>query len=209
MDNNFAGLSGAVVTLVDVTVNRSEKLNEIKAGVFHTSLIKGVPGHKYELKILIDKHVFSATSVMPNIKVNLDSIYTRTYDFGNENLFVVPVYKDPAGTGNYYRLRQYVNNQFLPGSIARSDKATDGMNMLLPLIYRVDNDNGRPQIKPGDKLMVELQSVDEGVYDCYRTIVNATSDGSGNPANPLTNFKGGAMGVFNACTTSSLEAIAN
>jgi hypothetical protein len=196
-----------VVTLTNLTVKFSEKLMEVRPGIYKTGFSQGVRGHAYQLEVAAGGHVFTANSVMPKKVVYLDKIYTQQSDFNDEDIFIVPVYTDPEGRGNYYRLRQYVNGKLIPGSIARSDEATDGNTMVRALTYQIDEKNGRWRIKPGDVVKVELQGVDKAVYDYFRTFENTSTANTNNPSNPLSNFSGGALGVFNACTLSIKEAI--
>ena len=205
--NGFTGESGATVILFDVTDGTAEKLREASPGVYRTLFSKGKRGHQYKLEVTAGGHLFTATSVMPNINVRLEQLYTQVSDFNDDDIYMVPVYTDPAGTGNYYLLRQYVNGKFIPGTVARSDEATDGNRMLQALTYQIDDKNGRWRIKVGDRVMVVLQGVDKGVYDYFRTFENTSSINSSNPSNPLTNFSGGALGIFNAGTVSVLEAV--
>ena len=205
--NGFIGESGAVVTLFDMTAKRNERLIETRPGIYVTSRIQGKRGHEYKLEVAAGGRLFSASSVMPNENVRLEKLYTQVSDFNDDDIYIVPVYTDPVGIGNYYRLRQYVNGKFIPGSVARSDEATDGNTMVRAMTYQIDEQNGRWRIKPGDRIRVEMQCVDKGVYDYFRTFENTTTANTSNPSNPLTNFSGGALGIFNACTVSFLEAV--
>jgi hypothetical protein len=206
-DNGFTPESGATVILSDVTDGTAEKLREVSPGIYKTTKSKGKRGHQYKLEVTAGGRLFTATSVIPNINVRLEQLYTKVSDYNNDDIYIVPVYTDPAGIGNYYLLRQYVNGKFIPGSVARSDEATDGNRMLQALTYMIDEKHGRWRIKVGDRIKVALQSIDKDVYDYYRTFENTNSINSSNPSNPLTNFSGGALGVFNASTVSVMEAV--
>jgi hypothetical protein len=205
--NGITAESEATVILYDLTQGTAEKLREASAGIYKTFLTKGKRGHVYKLEVTAGGRVFIATSAMPNINVRLEQLYTQVSDYRENDIYVVPVYTDPAGIGNYYLLRQYVNGQFIPGSVARSDEATDGNRMLQALTYFIDENQGRLRIKVGDRIKVTLQGVDKGVYDYFRTFENTSTMNKSNPSNPLTNFSGGALGVFNASTVSVLEAV--
>jgi hypothetical protein len=205
--NGFKPESGATVILSDVSDGTAEKLREASPGVYKTTQSKGKRGHQYKLEVTAGGRLFTATSVMPNINVRLEQLYTKVSDFNDDDIYIVPVYTDPSGLGNYYLLQQYVNGKFIPGSVARSDEATDGNRMLQALTYMIDEKHGRWRIKVGDRISVALQCVDKGVYDYYRTFENTSSINSSNPSNPLTNFSGGALGVFNASTISVMEAV--
>jgi hypothetical protein len=53
-------------------------------------------------------------------------------------------------------------------------------------------------LSPGDKVTVWLETVDNKVYEYFRT---AGDEGqSASPSNPASNISNGALGYFNACS---------
>jgi hypothetical protein len=198
-NNDFEKIGGASVIIKDVTANTTDTLRQASAGTYQTSITNGVPGHTYQLSVVVNGKSFTASSAMPTRAVTIDSLYAAKSTFGSDDIFMVPVYTDPVGMGNYYRIRQWINGVQVKGSRVRSDEATDGTTYRSQLFYDTDVDAANPIIKLNDSIRAELQCINKSAYDYFRTLHDATGDNSATPANPLTNITGGALGVFNAC----------
>src|SRR6476469_1825372 len=78
-NNQFPGISGAIVTVKDNDVEFS--LPETQPGMYETNLIKGTPGHVYQLSVTINSYVFTASSKM-QMPVLLDTLYISNGPFG-------------------------------------------------------------------------------------------------------------------------------
>lgn len=207
-DNNFAQVGVAQVIITDETAGITDTLTEAAAGAYRTSKIAGVPGHTYRLSVQVGGQAFSAVSAMPEQAVPIDSVYIRKSDFGGDDIFMIAQYRDPTGTGNYYRARQWVGDSAVKGSRVRSDYATDGQVYRSQLSYDTDEESGNPVIDIGDSITAELQCITRETYDYYRTLRDVTGDNSATPANPLSNITGGALGIFNTCTSRKKSRIA-
>jgi hypothetical protein len=207
-NNAFDQVSGAQVIVTDMTAGVSDTLREAVAGRYQTSTLAGAPGHAYRLSVTAGGQIFTASATMPAQAVEIDSLYVRESDFGGDNLFMIAQYRDPVGTGNYYRSRQWVTDTAVKGSRVRSDYATDGQVYRSQLTYESGEDSGNPRIDLGDKIEVELQCITKEVFDYYRTLRDVTGENSATPANPLSNIAGGALGVFNVCTSRKKSGIA-
>jgi hypothetical protein len=207
-NNNFEQIGGGLVVITDVTANISDTLRESNPGTYRTSRLAGVLGHSYRLSVLVGGQSFTANSVMPAKAVDIDSLYIRPSALGGDNIFMVAQYLDPVGTGNYYRARQWINDTAVKGSRIRSDYATDGILYRGQMMYDASEESGNPKVKIGDKIEVELQCINEEVYEYYRTLTDVTGENSATPANPLSNITGGALGIFNTCTSRRRTSIA-
>lgn len=208
-NNTFTGRADAVVTIKDITAGISEILNNAGFGNYVTSFIRGTAGHTYELTVVLGDQTYTSSSTIPSTDVKLEALYVETSSFDDKDIFMVPVFTDPAGKGNYYRLRQWVNGVLIKGSYVRSDEATDGRRYTSQLFYDTDSKEGNPLINVGDSISVELQCIDRKVYDFYRTLNATIEQDAAAPSNPLSNISGGALGVFNACRSNKLSAIVN
>ena len=60
-DNNFLNISGASVKIRDNGIEHT--LAEVSPGIYQTSGLTGIPGHRYELSVMINGESFSATSI--------------------------------------------------------------------------------------------------------------------------------------------------
>lgn len=206
-DNNFPVVDDAMVTVTDVEEDITERLQFVD-GVYQTSSLTGEPGHTYHLEVRTADQVFTASSTIPEQVIGIDSLYIGSSEWDASEFFATATYMDPEGKGNYYRFRQWINGRLMGLSIVTNDDFNDGRLNTLILEYDIEEESGRPPIQTGDHIQVEMQCIDKGVYDYYRTLENASGgDGGGwhSPANPVGNINGGALGVFNACSHSFKE----
>jgi hypothetical protein len=195
-DNGFENVDNAQVIIVDETSGITDTLTAAAPGRYLTSRIAGAAGHTYRLSVRIGDETFGAASTIPDVAVSIDSMYVSKSDFGGDNYFVTPVFTDPAGRGNYYRLLQWVNGRVIKGYWLRNDNARDGQTYTSSLRYDTDEDSGNPVLVDGDSVRVELQSLNKQTYDYYRTLEDVTGYSFTTPANPQSNISGGALGVF-------------
>lgn len=207
-ENSFPGRSDAVVSIKDLNTGISETLKYSGSGNYQTSILQGTGGHSYQLTVVLSGKTYTASSSIPLRGVRIDQLYASGSFLNNEDIFMVPVFTDPVGKGNYYRLRQWLNGTIIKGSFVRSDEAADGHTFDGELWYSTDPEDGNPQIRNGDVMTVELQCVDRGVYDYFRTLETTIAQDASTPSNPLSNISGGAIGVFNACRTNKLTVTA-
>lgn len=206
-DNTFEGVDDAQVIITDLGAGVSDTLQRTTQGRYQSSRISGTAGHEYRLMVRIGSETFTASSTIPASAVSIDSMYVEKSDFGDD-YFVVPVFTDPAGRGNYYRMLQWVNGRLIRGYWLRNDNARDGQTYTSALRYDTEEDSGNPVIQNGDSIRVELQTVSKPTYDYYRTLEDVTGYSFTTPANPLSNISGGALGVFATGLSRSKTVIA-
>jgi hypothetical protein len=206
-DNNFPEVSGAVVKISD---NGTEQvLTETTPGVYENNSLTGVPGHQYQLLVSVGGQSFTATCTMPQ-PVVLDTLYISPGPFGQFQ-FATIAYTDPAGINNGYRFVQYLNGTKDPRIFWENDEFTDGEQVETQLDTGVDKKDDSRNIKSGDLVTIEMQTLDEAVYQYWYSLRTGGGDGTGNviaPANPLTNIIGGALGYFSAHTVNKRSVIA-
>lgn len=207
-NNTFPGRADAVVVIKDLTTTNQETLAYTADGFYQTIAMQGVAGHAYQLTVTVGGKTYTATSTIPAVQVKLQRLTTKPFSLDADKIFMVPIFTDPVGKGNNYRIRQWINDIPVKGSYVRNDDATDGRTYDSPAYYDTDEETGNPLIHNGDKITAELQSIDKGVYDYFRTLNTTVDQNSSTPSNPLSNISGGALGVFNACNPSKLSVIA-
>jgi len=106
---------------------------------------------------------------------------------------------------------QYVNGAKEPTIFPENDEFTDGQFVILQLDASADEKDDPRNIKTGDKVTIEMQCLDDPVYEFWYTLRSGGGDGDGNtaaPANPITNIKGGALGYFSAHTVTRQSVVA-
>ncbi|MBW7892063.1 MAG: DUF4249 family protein, partial [Chitinophagaceae bacterium] len=64
-------------------------------------------------------------------------------------------------------------------------------------------------IKSGDLVKVEMQSISSTVYDYWYSLIQGASgnSSSASPANPISNIEGGALGYFSAHQIQSVSGM--
>lgn len=190
--NIFPPVSGAEVKIRDNTGN-AEVLTETSPGIYLTSAIQGVPGRTYALDIKTDGKNYSAVSTMPPA-VDIDSLFCTKSSFG-DFLQLHVVFKDPAGTENYYHIIQDINGVVLDVMGVVSDQFDEGQTIRFPLMA-MDEES---MLVAGDTTTIWLETVDKGVYEYYRTNNPYTGQYT-TPSNPISNISNGALGYFKACS---------
>lgn len=199
--NTFNGFKGAKVTL-STAGSSPISFVEVSDGLYKSAPFKGVPGKTYKLEVLADGKVYSAESTMP-MPVIPDSVgFKKLSFFGNTNIYPTVFYKDPANIQNQYRYILKINNKF-QSDIVFEDRFNDGSKVSDIIIYDGDD------IKSGDTVDIEMQSIDRKVFKYYFAI--SQIDGNGGPpvapANPDSNFNNGALGIFSAYTKSNISIV--
>jgi hypothetical protein len=201
--NSFRGFTGALVQISD-NGGAPIHLPEVTTGVYETLVLKGIPGHTYQLKVTIDDGVYTASCTMPQ-QVNLDTLFTSRMAFAGRTQYIANVvYNDPLAITNYYNFVEYVNEEQMADVFVNSDNLSNGrtvqFSLYTPTELQVDD-----HIQQGDTVRVEMQCIDADVYKFWYSL-NTSASGSGvlaTPANPVSNITGGALGYFSAHTAQS------
>lgn len=201
--NTFAPVSGATITLAD-NAGGLETLRETTPGQYVGATLQGVSGRAYTLRVETGGTAYVALSTLPAPVVPFEKLSTQLSVFGSNNIQAVVDYTDPAGLGNSYLFRQYRNGRLNPTIFLQNDQFTNG-NRISQVLRALSSTSADPQelnkLVSGDSLQVEMQNLDPGAYEYFRTLNLILTPGgapSTTPANPKSNFSGGALGYFSA-----------
>lgn len=203
--DGFDGVENANVSIKEEGGNTTT-LGAVSKGVYKSGELVVVSGKSYELQVEIGERVFKANCTVPEL-VPIDSISIREEGFFGEKLKFANVhYKDPAGKGNAYRFVLYVNGRKEPGIFIRNDDYSDGRPSVITLFTPPDDEKN---IKSGDLVKVEMQSISSTVYDYWYSLIQGASgnSSSASPANPISNIEGGALGYFSAHQIQSVSGM--
>ncbi len=202
--NSFPPVIGAGVRITD-NLGNTEILAETTSGVYSTSVMKGATGRTYTLHVNINGLEYSAQSIM-HAPVPIDKLMSvnQVLPMGTKKVINVK-FTDPAGIENYYRFVKIINNKIQTSIYAESDIKQDGKPLNISLLNKQQSE---AEMKSGDTLIVVLQSLDEPVYNYFRTLLQLNGGGglinqSASPANPISNISNGALGYFSACAVTS------
>jgi hypothetical protein len=194
----FNALSKAQVVLtpsVGLKVIFSESTSS--PGVYISRNYQGRPGRTYTLDVIVDGKTYSATSTMPQL-VPLDSVTFKQFTaFGESNTFLAMNYTDPASVQNQYRYVLKVKDKIEQTEITE-DRFSNG-NKTSDIVYYELQD------LPADtQLDIDFQCIDRNVFKYFYAISQISGNGGPPvaPANPVSNFNNGALGIFSAHTST-------
>ena len=194
------GVSGATITIHDSKGNK-ETLTEVNGNGFYTSNMQGVVAEKYTLTVEVDGEIYTATEELP-AAVPIIDIGTYKLDTGGDAYFFPTIsFKDPIEVDNYYLYRLTINNHTMQGTQYEDDKNSNGKDRD-PILFFDKKENNDEELKLGDHVIVELQSISKGTYTFYKTI---SSPGGAQSGNPIGNFSGNVLGMFKAYSSSTIE----
>ena len=196
--NQFIGISGAMVKIENN--GTTTILPESSPGVYKVSSINGAPGQTYLMTVSVDGKTFTASSTMP-ANVPFEDFYMKASDFGKKRTLAFVKYKDPLETRNFYWFQLFVNDKKQRNFSLMNDDFTTGQEVNTGISFQNETEDLSKDFKKGDKLGVEMHSVDASAYLYLHSLSNAEgSDNGASPANPISNITGGALGFFSAHT---------
>ena len=197
-------VEGAVVFLETAAGDLLEVKDEGE-GNYRLDRVPLKAGAAYKLITEIDGYEYSAVSVLnPSVKIDsLSGEYYKEARFFDGGYRMQLFFTDPPDYKNYYRVKVYKNGVLFNSAddlIVFDDGALDGKSVQVRL---------RGQIfAAGDTARVELLSICKDAWEYFNTLREMASlnPGSPSPANPVSNFKNGALGYFSAWSHSSKVA---
>jgi hypothetical protein len=203
--NTFDAVSGALVIISDNT-GITDTLSELSPGYYQTSVIVGQTGNTYQLHIENAGKNYFATATMPT-EVMLDSLRFNLLVFpgANNSFATVPVFTDPATTGNNYRFVQTVNGFTDPALNLFNDNVNNGIVNQRPVF------TPNTPVETGDTVTLEMRCLDASTYLYYYTLSAIAGNGPGGgttPSNPPNNITGDfALGQFSVYTSQRITTI--
>ena len=200
----YKRISGATIELTDDTGNREILVESINEKGAYFSAMLGEANKKYHLKVLVEKGVYEASATIP-VVVPIDSIYIYNIRVGKENWYSPTViFDDPAGIENYYYSSITLNSKLLNTIYLDDDEFQDGVKEVHNILFYDSESNNDEDIKLGDEITVNMQTLDKGMYTFYKSIFSVAAGGA---TNPITNFSGDVLGCFKAYSSSSKTII--
>ncbi len=204
--NNFAGVSGAIVSMSDEAGNNIP-LAETTSGIYTNDSAVGKPGAIYTLKIVAEGKNYSSSCKMPS-PIKLDSINnSEQILLGNKVKIVQAHFTDNGSETNYYRFYKTINGIRKGESEIADDNFINGVATSARFASFSPRGNDSILFVTGNNFGVTVQNISKAVYVYFNSKAQNTNGQSGAPANPETNIIGGALGYFNAYTSDYKETI--
>ena len=172
-----------------------------------STAFQGELNKQYSLRILAEGKEYTATTTIPQITRQIDSIWWKPAPPQAEPDQVIVTVKatDPAGFGDYIRYFTKRNQErFLPPTNSTFDDLfIDGTTYELPIEPGVDRntpieDDDRFFYR-GDTVMLKVCNIDKATFDFWRTMeFSYASVGNpfSTPTKVLGNISGNALGYF-------------
>lgn len=170
---------------------------------FYISEMLGVVNQKYLLEVTVGDEIYRASATVPEY-IPINEVYIYEIKAGDKSWFSPSyIYNDPPYTDNYYYSLMYVNGKRLKSIYLNDDEHLNGEEIHRILFFDKD-DNNDNDLETGDRVRIEMQNLDKGMYTYYQSLFSAANGGA---TNPITNFTGDVLGCFKAYNSSSIEMI--
>lgn len=191
---------------------REEQLvyDEQKGAYISATGLVGMPGHSYQMKAILDGHHYEASSTMQE-SVVVDTVFFRSVKLLSERVFLyyvkgVDLRKDER---LYYLCKLMRGDKVFRWNPRSGRSVMDGtFEYDIPCSSERDmdkgiDDDGKVPLMEGDTIRMELLTIDRDCWDFFQSLLASELT----TANPLTNVKGGAMGVFMAAGVTRPDTI--
>ena len=203
--NKYETISGAKI-IVNENGENEYLFEEIEPGRYEHNQLIAVPNNKYSISVQYEGKSYMAESYVPQeLKIDSLSYVIKSRPFKKDKFLELHVYfQDNIGQKDFARFVIYKNGKKINKIFIYNDRLTNG-NYINYFFFNFDKETFRL----GDKIFVEMQSIDEQTYKYFKTLMNAIAQqqrgpfGSAAPANPKTNWNNNALGYFSAFTVST------
>lgn len=203
---------GAVIPNATVTIATSgsstpQSLTYVGNGLYQSTPLKGEPGRTYTLTVTANGRTYTAASTLPAV-VPIRAVTIEDQPVGGPVSFAT--FADPAGVKNYYRWVLFVNEQRRRDVFVFDDRFYSGVataRQALRIAGAPGTTAQADELKTGDTITVEMQSLDQGAYTYLAGLQQILIGDAATPANPTTNLSGGALGYFSAHSSTRQTTI--
>lgn len=196
--------------LADATVVLSEGDNVIdtlrywRSG-YYISDCQGNVGVNYTIDIYVDGHHFQSSSVMQEAPQFSSFRFVWKDVLSERILFADLKLDDIKGQNNYYFMHIYRNGVGYRWAVMDDSHNPGGeLQQLFSCTTERNLDkNDDDGLQEGDKIHVEIRSIDRRTYDYFYSMQVMQNSGT----NPVENYTGGCLGYFSACNIISYDTI--
>lgn len=170
---------------------------------YYISDYQGYEGSQYTLDIYIDGNHFQSTSVMQAAPQFSSFRFVWKDVLTERMLFADLKLEDIKGQNNYYFMHMYRNGVGYRWAVMDDSHNPGGeLQQLFSCTTERNLDkNDDDGLKDGDKIHVEIRSIDRRTYDYFYSMQVMQNSGT----NPVQNYTGGCLGYFSACNIISYD----
>ena len=163
---------------------------------YYVSDCVGYIGSQYTIDIYLDGNHFQSSSVMPaapqfsSFRFVWKDVLTERMLFGDLRV------DDISGQNNYYFMHIYRNGIGYRWAVMDDSHNPGGeLQQLFSCTTERHLDKDDDGLKDGDKIHLEIRSIDRRTYDYFYSMQVMQNSGT----NPVQNYTGGCLGYFSAC----------
>ena len=164
---------------------------------YYVSDCQGYEGSQYTIDIYLDGNHFQSSSVM-QAEPQFSSFRFVWKDVLSERLLFADLkINDISGQNNYYFMHIYRNGIGYRWAVMDDSHNPGGeLQQLFSCTTERNLDkNDDDGLKDGDKIHLEIRSIDRRTYDYFYSMQVMQNSGT----NPVENYTGGCLGYFSAC----------
>lgn len=164
---------------------------------YYVSDCQGYEGSQYTIDIYLDGNHFQSSSVM-QAEPQFSSFRFVWKDVLSERLLFADLkINDISGQNNYYFMHMYRNGIGYRWAVMDDSHNPGGeLQQLFSCTTERNLDkNDDDGLKDGDKIHLEIRSIDRRTYDYFYSMQVMQNSAT----NPVQNFTGGCLGYFSAC----------
>jgi hypothetical protein len=157
---------------------------------------EGIPGTTYNIDIYVGDRHFSSSSTMQRAPQVKDFRFVWKKMLSERILFAELRLQDIPREPNYYFMHIYRNGIGYRWAVMRDENNPGGeLQQLFNCTSEREMDkNDSDALKEGDRITIEIRSVDRLSYDYLYSMQVMENAGT----NPIANFSGGCLGFFSA-----------
>ena len=200
-ESNAHNVTGAIIT-VSYDGEVMDTLNYTRNG-FYTSKYRARVGREYTVDIFVDDHHFQSSSTMQQAPVMNSFRFVWKKVLSERMLFADLKLQDHKGENNYYFMHIYRNNIGYRWAVMNdTNNPGEELQQLFSCTTERNMDkNDDDGLQDGDKIHVEIRSIDRRTYDYFYSMQVQQQSGT----NPVANYTGGCLGYFSACYVVSFD----
>jgi hypothetical protein len=198
-------VSEAVIRLRD-DLEKNWNFTETEKGMYRPPIgFKGEAGRMYELEIIAENQIITASSYLPSISP-IDSLKIEERDFElplEDGYYLVAYFEEPISDNNYYMWKILKDNEYIEKDkiFLLEDDEINGQKLAYIFYEEI--------INPDDSLSMEFYALNKPAFNYYQILKELVEQGSPSqsvPENPVTNLKGKAIGFFNTSSVFKINA---
>lgn len=188
-------VDNATVIIRSKKEDYSETLKFIRNGTY-TSSWKAQPGYTYDIDISVDGKHFTSSSTMQDAPVMKSFRFAWIKIMSERILFGDLHIEDTPDKKSYYFMHIYRNGVGYRWAVMNDDKNPNGdlQQLFQCNTERKMNEGDSDALQDGDKILLEIRSIDKLSYDYLYSMQVMDNAGT----NPIANFTGGCLGYFSA-----------